>query len=118
MDGGDAYWALNSLRVAELKQLCKEHGLPCTGRKGDIIERLVAHRNSIRPPGAKDLDGPLDGAAPSEGPSPKASGSGRGRGRSTRTGASSSAQRSTRADGVGQTLVLVIMLQVALLWGL
>jgi len=95
MDGGDAYWALNSLRVAELKQLCKEHGLPCTGRKGDIIERLVAHRNSIRPPGAKDLDGPLDGAAPSEGPSPKASGSGRGRGRSTRTGASSPAQRST-----------------------
>jgi len=58
MDGGDIYWALSSLRVAELKQLCKEHGLSCTGRKGDLIERLVAHRSSHKIPRGADEPSP------------------------------------------------------------
>jgi len=44
----DACRALNLLKVQELKLLCKEHGLPSTGRKLDLIERLIQEREAQR----------------------------------------------------------------------
>mmetsp|Transcript_133303 Transcript_133303/g.259529 ORF Transcript_133303/g.259529 Transcript_133303/m.259529 type:complete len:586 (-) Transcript_133303:174-1931(-) len=44
----EARKALNNLRVQELKLLCKEQDLSTIGRKGDLIERLVAQREAYR----------------------------------------------------------------------
>lgn len=42
--GIDAPRALKQLRAEELRELCKEHGLSHVGKKGDMVERLVAFR--------------------------------------------------------------------------
>lgn len=44
----DARRALNALRVMELKSLCKECGLGTAGRKFDLIERLVDHKQKCQ----------------------------------------------------------------------
>eukprot|EP00928_Gymnodinium_smaydae_P013571 TRINITY_DN14945_c0_g1_i1.p1 TRINITY_DN14945_c0_g1~~TRINITY_DN14945_c0_g1_i1.p1 ORF type:complete len:661 (-),score=108.76 TRINITY_DN14945_c0_g1_i1:157-2085(-) len=38
---------LNTLRVQELKALCKEEGLGAGGRKVELIERLIEHRHRL-----------------------------------------------------------------------
>eukprot|EP00927_Polykrikos_kofoidii_P040178 TRINITY_DN34392_c0_g1_i1.p1 TRINITY_DN34392_c0_g1~~TRINITY_DN34392_c0_g1_i1.p1 ORF type:complete len:526 (-),score=69.42 TRINITY_DN34392_c0_g1_i1:93-1577(-) len=60
--------ALNTLRVQELKSLCKEEKLSSAGRKNEIIERLIAHRQSL-------LDSGGAGAVGHVGMSPAASAS-------------------------------------------
>lgn len=42
--GIDAPRALKQLRAEELRELCKEHGLSHVGKKGEMVERLVAFR--------------------------------------------------------------------------
>lgn len=44
----EARKALNNLRVQELKVLCKEQSLPTSGRKLDLIDRLVAQREAYQ----------------------------------------------------------------------
>mmetsp|Transcript_19664 Transcript_19664/g.34859 ORF Transcript_19664/g.34859 Transcript_19664/m.34859 type:complete len:642 (-) Transcript_19664:71-1996(-) len=42
----DAGRALNKLKAEELKSLCKEQGLPASGKKADLIARLVELRKA------------------------------------------------------------------------
>lgn len=41
LQSGTRESTLNGLKVAELKQMCKERGLPVSGRKADLVARLM-----------------------------------------------------------------------------
>uniref|UniRef100_A0A673G652 SAP domain-containing protein n=1 Tax=Sinocyclocheilus rhinocerous TaxID=307959 RepID=A0A673G652_9TELE len=43
-----AFKILHPLQVAELKMELKLRGLPVSGTKTDLIERLKAHQESVR----------------------------------------------------------------------
>jgi len=73
--GIDAPRALKQLKAEELRQLCKEHGLP-VGKKNEMVERLVAFRGGEDPLAAKS-------PKPKATASPAGRGKGRGRGRQT-----------------------------------
>lgn len=43
----DPLLSLNTLKVQELKQICREHGVAPVGKKAELIEKLVAFRSSL-----------------------------------------------------------------------
>jgi len=70
---------LGTLRVEELKALCKEHGVKATGRKSELVERLV---ETVGTKNGGLAAPPLPAAAAAEVvPSPARSAKGRPRGR-------------------------------------
>ena len=50
MPGTDYY----VLKVVELKEKCREKGLPVSGKKADLIDRLEQHDQTEDPPAVSD----------------------------------------------------------------
>lgn len=67
----DPHSALNSLKVDELKQICKERGLGTGGRKSDLIERLVNFRASLSGSSGRAAPQPAQAATAGASKSPK-----------------------------------------------
>jgi hypothetical protein len=70
-DGGsDGYNALLTLKLPQLKERCKELGLPISGNKADLVQRIWSHLEAQAPaaPAAADAAAqPAAAAAPGAG---------------------------------------------------
>eukprot|EP00438_Fugacium_kawagutii_P007630 Skav221471 [mRNA] locus=scaffold1700:444526:445758:+ [translate_table: standard] len=94
--GIDAPRALKQLRLEELRQLCKEHGLPQHGKKGDLVERLVAFRGGQAAVAERVAKSPKAPAAAS----PPSRGKGRGKGKAVKSSPSAGSVHPTLSCGL------------------
>jgi len=98
---------LGQLRVQELKQLCKEEGLDEKGSKGEIIKRIVQHREAREAGSAPPATPPRQQArgvagGVGVGSSSAQAGRGRGRGQARGRGAKSAAAPSAPTPPSGR----------------